>query len=273
MERETENRLSILVCNDDGIDAEGITCLVQTLSRVADVYVSAPHAQRSASGHAITLGRSFDLKVVDDVEGAVSAIEMTGTPADCVKMGLRYFEDQGVKMDLVFAGINHGSNLGTDTLYSGTVSAALEGSLCDKPSIAVSVGSHVPKHGFDYAAELALHVLEHSYPHMKHSDHNKENAMTLNVNVPDIPPEDIKGVVVTKLGRRQYYGYFKPDQIQEGHLSVKYGGVPVVYESTNLGIDVLADQQGYATITPLRYALTWKGKLEDVKTWGLEFEK
>lgn len=265
MERRLDDRLNILVSNDDGIDAEGIRKLVESLSCFANIYVAAPHAQRSASGHAITLGRSFDLKTVA-FEGAIAAIETTGTPADCVKMGLRYFEHQGVDMDLVFAGINHGSNLGTDTLYSGTVSAALEGSLCGKPSIAVSVGSHVPEHGFEYAAELAGHVLKGSYGHL-------ESTMTLNVNVPDLAAEDIKGVLVTRLGLREYEGFFKPDTVQEGHLTVKYGGVPVVYNSKNLEIDVLADQEGYATITPLHFDLTWEGMLEDVRKWGLEFEK
>lgn len=265
MKKGHEDRLNILVCNDDGIDAQGIRSLVSSLATVANVYVSAPHAQRSASGHAITLGRSFDLKRVK-VEGAIEAIQTTGTPADCVKMGLRYFEFRGVDMDIVFSGINHGSNLGTDTLYSGTVSAALEGSLCGKPSIAISVGSHNPKHGFDYAAKLALHVLKMSYAHL-------ESTMTLNVNIPDIPAKDIKGLVVTKLGLREYEGFFKPSTVQEGHLTVQYGGIPVVYNSKNREIDVLADQQGYATLTPLHFDLTWQDMLNDVKEWGLEYDE
>lgn len=260
MKKNDGKRLSLLLVNDDGIDAAGLAALAGSLGKEADIYVAAPHAQRSASGHAITIGKPFDLKTVE-YQGAAMAIELTGTPADCVKMGIRYFENLDIEIDMVFSGINHGANLGTDTLYSGTVSAAIEGAICGKPSVAVSVGSHTPT-GFDYAANLALDIMKKSYGKL-------DSISILNVNVPDIPQEKIKGTVFTRLGRREYKKVFKPHRISTRHIRVEYAGIPIEYDSKNLDIDVIAQQSGYASVTPLRFDLTNHYLIEEVKKWRI----
>lgn len=187
--------MNILVANDDGIGARGIKELVKALSAKADVYVCAPDTQRSASGHGITVSKPVIAEEVP-FENAVMAFKLSGTPADCVKVGMKILEDQNIKIDMVFAGINHGGNLGTDTLYSGTVSAALEGSICGVPSVAVSVNSHEAEH-FEYACELAVSALENSW--------GKMSADTvLNINTPNLPKDQVKGLKYTTLGAREY---------------------------------------------------------------------
>ncbi|MDR0424231.1 MAG: 5'/3'-nucleotidase SurE, partial [Clostridiales Family XIII bacterium] len=135
--------MNILLTNDDGIDALGLLRLAEALRGVADIYVCAPREQKSATGHGITVIKRLDFREVE-YPGAARAIEIDGTPADCVKVGLYRLKQDGIFIDKVFSGINHGSNLGTDTLYSGTVGGAMEGALNMKPSVAVSVDARCP---------------------------------------------------------------------------------------------------------------------------------
>jgi 5'-nucleotidase len=253
--------MNILVANDDGIRAEGIYKLVEALSQDANIYVCAPHIQRSASGHGISIGLPIEANEVQ-FDNAKLALEMTGTPADCVKLGLRILATRDINIDMVFAGINHGGNLGTDTLYSGTVSAAVEGCFCKKPSVAVSVNSHHPGH-FDFACELALKTFRKSYGRM-------DNKTVLNINVPNLPKSEVKGVKYTRLGAREYDEWFKPTESESGALQYWYSGKPIFYEGLSNDIDVIAMQEGYATITPLQYDLTNHALLEEVRNWKIE---
>lgn len=252
--------LKILVSNDDGIQAMGIKHLVEALSRKAEVYVSAPHEQRSASGHSITIGKPIGIREVD-FENAVMAIECTGTPADCVKIGTKYYAQKGIEFDLVYSGINHGGNLGTDTLYSGTVSAAVEGVLCKIPSVAVSVNSHNPKY-FQGVKDLIIESLD---PISK----NLKRDTALNINVPNLPKEQIKGLRYTCLGIREYEEWFKPGTNGEGEEEFYYEGTPRIYKSKNLEYDVIAMQEGYASISPLHFDLTNHDLIEEVESWGI----
>lgn len=127
--------MNILVSNDDGITTEGIKSLAKAMSSCGDVYVVAPHVQRSASSHALSVSGEITLREVE-FEGAKKAYECDGTPADCVKLGIDMLKQEGVIIDVVYAGINHGGNLGTDTMYSGTVSAAAEGMMAGLPAVA-----------------------------------------------------------------------------------------------------------------------------------------
>ena len=238
--------MKILIANDDGIQAEGIKKLAEALSTKAEVYVAAPARQMSAAGHGITVTRS--IKCVDtEFENAKAAITVDGTPADCVKLGMRLFKERGVDIDMVYSGINHGGNLGTDTLYSGTVSAAIEGNLCEVPACAVSVNSHQASH-FDLACELALKVLEHAS--------EIDNLTTININVPDRPRDQIKGVKVCRLGIREYDNWFVTENNDGDVPEFRYSGDPVVYNSRNTDIDVIAMQEGFATVTPLFFDFT-----------------
>lgn len=252
--------MNLLLTNDDGIDAAGIRSLAAALSREADVYVCAPHTQRSAAGHGITVGKPIEVEEVP-FEGAVKAYAVTGTPADCVKIGTKILRDQNIKIDMVFSGINLGGNLGTDTLYSGTVSAAVEGSLCGIPSVAVSVNSHQATH-FELACELAVNACKNGFAHM-------DAKTVLNINTPDLPKEEIKGIRYTRLGAREYKEWFHPKTGENGRTQYWYEGNPVVYEGLPGDIDVIAMQDGFASITPLQYDLTNYNMIDTIKKWGL----
>jgi len=253
--------MNILAVNDDGIKSEGLIRLVETLSQVADIYVCAPHTQRSASSHSISYGTPIEAEEVE-FENAKSAFAITGTPADCVKLGLKILEKRGISIDMVFSGINHGGNLGTDTIYSGTVGAAREGCLCNKPSVAVSVDSHNPKH-FDFACELALKTCQKAFGKF-------DKKTVININAPDLPKEEIKGVKFAKLGPREYQETFEPHENPSGTVQYRYKGQPVIYDSRDVDVDVTAMQEGYATITPLHHDLTNYTLLEEIKKWRIE---
>lgn len=253
--------MNILVTNDDGIQAEGIRSLVKALDQEADIYVCAPHIQRSAAGHGITVGKPIEVEETD-FEYAVKAYSITGTPADCVKIGSKILQNEGIKIDMVFSGINLGGNLGTDTLYSGTVSAAIEGSLCGYPSVAVSVNSHAATH-FELACELALGACRKGFSHM-------DAKTVLNINTPDLPKSEIKGVKYTRLGAREYKEWFRPKTGENGKKQYWYEGDPVIYEGLPDDIDVISMQDGYASITPLQYDMTCYDQIEQVKSWRLE---
>ena len=240
--------MKILVANDDGIEAQGLRALVDTLTeRVgADVYVFAPNGQRSAASHAITLRNPVSVWPVA-YSGACEAFALDGTPADCVAVGLKVLKRKGIEADMVFAGINHGSNVGTDTVYSGTVGAALEGSIQGYPSVAVSVDSHKATH-FEYACNLVVDLIR------KTSGKWDESVM-ININTPDAPAGEIKGVCYTVLGEREYENDVQVET--EGDvMTFVYGGEAVLYESDENQYDVIAIENGYASISPLQKDMT-----------------
>ena len=253
--------INILVANDDGIQAVGIRHLVDALSKIANVYVCAPDSQRSGAGHGMTLGKPITAVEVE-FENAVKAYAISGTPADCVKLARNLLMKQGVEIDMVFSGINMGGNLGTDAIYSGTVAAAMEGHFYGYPSVAVSVDSHEAVH-FEKACQLAGYAGEKAYPNM-------DGSIMLNINTPDLPIDEIKGVRFTILGRREYNEYFEETVDENGNIQYWYGGDPVVYEGLPDAIDVMAHQHGYATVTPLHYNMTALRYISDVKEWGME---
>ncbi|MBQ3925190.1 MAG: 5'/3'-nucleotidase SurE [Firmicutes bacterium] len=253
--------MNILIANDDGINAEGIRRLAEALSERADVYIAAPRTQMSAAAHSITMRKTITVEETT-FENAEAAYMIGGTPADCVKIGMRLYKENGIDIDMVYSGINHGSNLGTDTLYSGTVSAAIEGNLCGVPACAVSVSSSEAVH-FDLACDLALRTLA-KFPSL-------DNLTTVNINTPNEPKENIKGVKVCRLGIREYDNWFETGKSEGGLPEFRYSGAPVIYESKNTDIDVIAMQEGYATITPLFFDLTNHEKVWAMRrTWELD---
>lgn len=253
--------MNILVANDDGIHARGIGELVKALSEVATIYVCAPDSQRSASGHGITVSKPITVEETE-LYGAALAIKTSGTPADCVKLGMKLLEEKGIKIDMVFSGINHGGNLGTDTLYSGTVAAAMEGVLCGVPSAAVSVDSHEAEH-FEYACHLAVEAVKKAY--------GKMSADTvLNINTPNLPRKEIKGLKYATLGKREYVEFFENAETEDCGRAVRYSAEPVVYEGLPDSIDVIAMQEGYATITPLHRDLTDYELVDKISEWRID---
>lgn len=251
--------LNILVANDDGIRAAGIRNLVAALSEVANVYVCSPDSQRSATGHGISINKPIYVEEVQ-FEKAQKAYAISGTPADCVKLGLRLLEKDNIKIDMVYSGINMGGNLGTDLIYSGTVAAAIEGALNGYPSVAVSVDSHEAKH-FELACELAVNVCRNSWGKMS-------SDVILNINTPDLPKDEIKGVKYTRMGRREYCEQFDEKVDENGNLQYWYGGERVIYEGLPDDIDVIANQNGYASISPIQFDMTAYSYVDKIKDWG-----
>lgn len=261
--------MKILVSNDDGINARGIHELVSALARTegAEIYVSAPHMQRSAAGHGMTLRESLFVREVE-FEGAVRAYEVSGTPTDCVKMGLYLLEEQGIKIDMVFSGINHGGNLGTDVIYSGTVAAALEGAIHGYPAVAVSVDipqdETEPQH-FEYAAQLAAKFAEHGFDKFAERGFCGISKNTvININVPDLPADEIKGVKTLPLGPREYSDEYTVKETKDGKNEYGYRGMIVDIIGLPENLDAVQILNGYATVTPLKADLTDYALMDDI---------
>ncbi len=259
-----ENRkLNIMVVNDDGITSRGLRELVNTLRTKANIYVSAPDGEHSGASQSITI--TEPIRVYDfDYEGAEAAYAVTGTPTDCVKAGLQFYKERGVKMDMVYSGINIGSNFGKDTLYSGTIGAAMEAALSNVRAVAVSVDSHSATH-FETACEAALAVVDKSM-----------NELTpdtiLNINAPDLPPEEVKGIRYTALGNRFYIDKFIPVESEDGD-SYMLDGAPLDLNDIEEKYDVTATWDNYVSITPLQFDYTAYDMIEKVASWGLKLEK
>jgi 5'-nucleotidase len=251
--------LKILVTNDDGIDSAGIAALVNSLKEIAEVIVVAPHTEQSAVGHGITMKKP--LRVIEYYKnGDFFGYAVEGTPADCVKMGMRNIMNESP--DLVISGINHGSNTAINIIYSGTVSGAREAAIMDVPSIAISVAKHDVKdfsNATKVAKLMALKVEEHGLP----------KGTLLNINVPDLPEEQIAGMVVTKQGKSKW------DDIYEKRID-PYGKnyywlIGKMYELDNeIDFDQAAVKQNYISVTPIHFDLTDYESFDEMKNWEIE---
>jgi len=264
--------MRILISNDDGIFAQGIRTLANTLVRAGhQVLVVAPDRERSATGHGLTLHRPIRAEIIEGVyDPSVIAWSCCGTPSDCVKLGLSAILDE--PPDFVLSGINQGSNLGTDILYSGTVSAAMEGTIEGITSIALSLASFTLK-DFQPAADFALRLIEQL------QEHPLKDPTLLNVNIPPIPAKDIKGVKITRQGLRRYVEHFQKRSDPRGKTYYWLAGELVEEldqpEHISLPPDLLTDVQGnkqdYITITPLQYNLTDVVTVQNLQPLNLEF--
>lgn len=246
--------MKFLLINDDGINANGIKSLAEALSQIGDVYVCAPHEQKSTTGHGITLFKAIDAKELSKEEfpWATKAWECTGYPADCTKMGIHLMAKEGLRPDMIFSGINHGGNMGHDTFYSGTVAAAAEGSFFGIQSVAVSVDVHEPKH-FEMACKLAVQAAQAAFGKVSPD-------VVLNINTPDLPLEEIKGVKVVPVGERKYTDHYEE---RDGRFYLEGDLLP--YSGDNPECDAARCEDGYAVITPLRCDLTDYASLKNVE--------
>lgn len=238
--------MRLLLTNDDGINARGIHALINELNTIAEIYVVAPDRERSGTGHSITV---FDpIRAVETkIPGIKKGWVVGGTPVDCVKLAIARLIDE--KIDLVISGINHGSNLGTDVLYSGTVSAAAEGVIMGCPSISVSLNSFSSDADFGFSAQFTRRVVTAVLPE------GIERTTLLNINVPALLHEDIRGVRITKLGLRNYDNLFEERRDPRGNNYYWLGG-GVLQEEQHQDSDVYAVEQGYVSITPIHLDLT-----------------
>jgi 5'-nucleotidase len=237
----------LLVTNDDGVHAAGLAALAQALDDLGEVHVLAPEREQSACGHALTLHRPLSVHRWGERRHSVN-----GTPSDCVNLGVLGFLPE--RPVLVVAGINHGSNLGDDVTYSGTVSAAMEGALLGVPSIAVSLVEGVE---FDAAARVARQVV------MRVLVDGLPPRTLLNVNVPAGAP---KGVRLTRLGHRVYSGKIVEQADPRGRAHYWIGAGPPAWEALE-GTDMGAVHEGYAAVTPLHLDLTHHRALALMTDW------
>lgn len=243
----------ILVSNDDGVRSEGIESLAEAMKSLGTVYVVAPDRERSAASHSLTL--SHPLRV-EKLGPRVFAVD--GTPTDCVNLGVNGIL-RGKRIDLLVSGINKGGNLGDDITYSGTVSAAIEGTLLGIPSIAVSLVAR-SRFRFDVAAEVALEtarkVLRRGLP----------GDTLLNVNVPNAPREEIRGVRMTRQGKRVYGDLIVEKRDPRGRKYYWIGGDHIRSQEIP-GSDLEAIEGSCVSITPIHLDLTNYAALRALRKW------
>ncbi|HEX5030474.1 MAG TPA: 5'/3'-nucleotidase SurE [Candidatus Eisenbacteria bacterium] len=250
--------IDILVTNDDGIGAEGIRALAKAMETLGNVTIMAPDREQSATSHALTLHRPLRIRKISERE-----LSVDGTPTDAVLLGVHGFLKE--RPALVVSGINHGPNMGNDVLYSGTVAAASEGAFLGIPSIAISLAMSGPA-DFGPAARVAqalvAQLLRRGLP-----------ARTcLNVNIPPIPFEEIKGVRVTRLGKRVYRDVIVEKTDPRGKLYYWIGGEEPTWENDDSS-DFTAVERGYVSVTPLTFELTDCKELVDLEAKGLSLDE
>ncbi len=242
----------ILISNDDGINSEGIHKLHETLKKLGEVYVVAPDRDQSAVSHSLSLFRPLRL---DKVSEYVYSVD--GTPTDCVNLAINgILRDK--KPDLVVSGINKGENLGDDITYSGTVSAAMEGTLLGVPSIAISLVGRKDfnfDHALLHAESIAKYVLERGLP----------IDTLLNVNIPNTPHTEHKGMMITKQGKRLYDEPIVEKVDPRGKKYYWIGGDELGHVHIEKS-DIVAVRDGYISVTPITLDLTKHDFLETLRS-------
>jgi len=246
--------MRVLVSNDDGVDAPGLQVLARRLSVVGEVVVVAPDRDRSGASNSLTLDQPIRVQRLED-----GRYRVAGTPTDCVHLALAGLLDK--EPDIVVSGINNSANLGDDVIYSGTVSAAMEGRFLGLPAIAVSLASkdHKGEH-FPSAAQAALVIMQRLLVDPLPAD------TILNVNVPDLPWAEIRGFAVTRLGKRHRSAPCIP-QLDPRGRPMYWIGPPGEAEDDGPGTDFHAVRAGYISITPIHVDLTRFQALEKVSGW------
>jgi 5'-nucleotidase len=249
----------ILVTNDDGIFSKGIRSLVEAVSEFGDVLVIAPDKPQSGMGHAITINNVLRISSSDIFPG-ISAYTCTGTPVDCVKLGI--YEILKRKPDLLVSGINHGENTSTNVLYSGTMSAAVEGAMEHIPSIGFSLKNYDSDADFDLSKKVVKDVvklvLEEDFP----------LGNCLNVNIPDLKIQDYKGLKLCKAANALWEDRFDKRVDQFGNPYYWLTG-EFKNQDKSEDTDLFALENGFASIVPIQYDLTAYDAFPLLNKWNL----
>lgn len=244
--------MQILLSNDDGYQAQGLRALYDAISAIADTVVVAPDRDRSGASNSLTLEQPIRARQTDD-----GFIRVEGTPTDCVHLAITGLLE--TEPDMVVSGINAGPNMGDDVLYSGTVAAATEGRFLGYPAIAVSMASHTPRY-FETGARVAAGLVQRLFRQPIASD------SILNVNVPDLPYEELQGLAATRLGHRHKAEPVVKSEDPRGR-PIYWVGPAGAEQDAGPGTDFYAVRNGFVSITPLQVDLTRHQALPDLANW------
>jgi 5'-nucleotidase len=244
--------MRILLSNDDGYQAPGLRALHRAVARIGETTVVAPDRDRSGASNSLTLDQPIRAHRADN-----GFIFVEGTPTDCVHLAITGLLDE--EPDMVVSGINAGANMGDDVIYSGTVAAATEGRFLGYPAIAVSIASHTPRH-FDTAARVAVSLIERLCTRPLSAD------SILNVNVPDLPYETLRGIVATRLGHRHRAEPVVRSEDPRGR-PIYWVGPAGAEQDAGPGTDFHAVRSGYVSVTPLQVDLTRHQALGALADW------
>ena len=244
--------MRILLSNDDGYQAPGLRVLYDALTPLAEVTVVAPERNRSGASNSLTL--DYPIRAEQAENGFM---RVDGTPTDCVHLAITGLLDQ--EPDMVIAGINAGANLGDDVLYSGTVAAATEGRFLGLPAIALSINSHAPAHYATGARVAAVLVAR-----LEQSPLSPDSI--INVNIPDLPFDELAGFRVTRLGHRHKAEPVVRERDPRGRV-IYWVGPAGLEQDAGPGTDFHAVREGYVSITPLQVDLTRHAALDGLARW------
>ena len=244
--------MRILLSNDDGYQAPGLEALHGAISGIAETIVVAPDRDRSGASNSLTLEQPIRART-----GENGFIRVEGTPTDCVHLAITGLLEE--EPDMVVSGINAGANMGDDVIYSGTVAAATEGRFLGYPAIAISIASHTPRY-FDSAARVAVDLVQRLCERPLAAD------SILNVNVPDLPYDQLKGMLATRLGHRHKAEPVVKAEDPRGR-PIYWVGPAGAEQDAGPGTDFHAVRNGFVSVTPLQVDLTRHQALEPLAAW------
>lgn len=247
----------IFVTNDDGFTAPGIAALIAVVKDFGELFIVAPDKPQSGMGHAITVNQPLRVAPLSFF-GEHRAFSCSGTPVDCVKIGM--FKLEGKKPDLIVSGINHGSNCSTNVLYSGTMSAAVEGAIEGVPSIGFSLTDHSIEADFEASKHYVREIVRRSL------ETPIDKGVCLNVNIPKLPLELIKGLKICKQAKAFWDDTF---DVRIDPLGKEYYWLTGEFENSDdsENADIQALENGYVSIVPTKFDMTSYETLEKLKAW------
>ncbi len=250
----------ILVTNDDGITAPGIRALISVMKTLGDVVVVAPDSPQSGMGHAITINSTLHIEQVCIDDGPQKEYSCSGTPADCVKLGVKEILKR--KPDLCVSGINHGSNSSINVIYSGTMSAAIEAGIEDIPAIGFSLCDYNWSANFEHCKSFVKIIAENVL------EHGLDSGTVLNVNFPNLESNDIKGIKVCRQARANWEEEFDKRQNPYGK---DYYWLTGKFVNLDHGEDTdeWALEYGYVSVVPIHFDLTAHHSIQKLNTWNL----
>jgi len=251
--------MRILLTNDDGINADGIKAFWRALTEIADVTVVAPETEMSAVGHSITLSDPLRVRQVK-LNGQPYGLAVNGTPADCVKIAVRAILRE--RPDMVVSGINHGQNVATNIIYSGTVSAATEGTILGIPSVAVSLASFAGG-DFSVAVDYGIRVIKEVAARGLPPD------VLINVNVPAVPRAQVKGTKVCRMGMSKFSDMFER-RVDPRQRDYYWQGGRMEMSPEDQEADIQWLSENWVTVTPIHYDLTHYGLLDRMREWDID---